>query len=248
MVKDKNIVITGCLQGIGREALKVFAENGANLFACAYEQNDNFEQFCGELEENNHIKVCPVYFDMMDNASIKEAAITIQKSKLEIHGLVNIAGINRDSLFGMITYQDMVDTFQVNFFSQIIFSQYIVKLMQRKKIPGSIVFTSSITAMDGNEGQVTYGASKAALIGAMKSMALELGKNGIRVNAIAPGVIRTPMTDKLDQDVIDRKVKTMDIPKLGNSKEVADLYMYLMSDFSSHISGQVIRVDGGIGA
>lgn len=246
MVAGKNIVVTGCLQGIGKETLKVLTENGANVFACAYKQTDEFEQLCKKLADSYGVSVWPVYFDMMDNASIKEAAKTIQSQKVEIHGLINIAGINKDAHFNMVTYQDMLDTFQVNFFSQIIFSQYIVKLMQRMKIPGSIAFTSSITAIDGNEAQLSYGASKAALIGAMKTMALELGKTGIRVNAVAPGVIKTPMTESLDESIIDKKVKTMDMPRLGEADEVANLFMFLMSDLSSHISGQIIRVDGGI--
>ena len=246
MVSGKNIVVTGCLQGIGKETLRVIAENGANVFACAYKQTDEYEQFCSELATKNNVSVWPVYFDMMDNNSIKEAAKTIQSQKVEIHGLVNIAGINKDAFFNMVTYQDMLDTFQVNFFSQIIFSQYIVKLMQRKNTVGSIAFTSSITAFDGNEAQLSYGASKAALIGAMKTMALELGKNGIRVNAVAPGVIRTPMTEALNQSVIDKKVRTMDIPRMGTAEEVANTFMFLMSDLSTHISGEVIRVDGGI--
>lgn len=246
MVSGKNIVVTGCLQGIGKETLRVLAENGANVFACSYKQTDEFERFCRELAEKNNVSVWPVYFDMMDNSSVKEGAKAIQAQKVDIHGLVNIAGINKDAYFNMVTYQDMLDTFQVNFFSQIVFTQYIVKLMQRKQIAGSIVFTSSITALDGNEAQLSYGASKAALIGAMKTMALELGKTGIRVNAIAPGVIETPMTAVLDSSVIDKKVKSMDIPRLGKASEVAELYMFLMSDLSSHISGQTIRVDGGI--
>ncbi|MDD6267979.1 MAG: SDR family NAD(P)-dependent oxidoreductase, partial [Clostridium sp.] len=222
MLKEKNIVVTGCLQGIGRETLSVFAENGANVFACAYEQTIEYEEFCTELAEKNGVQIIPIYFDMMNKDSIKEAAKAIQKTKMDVHGLVNIAGINRDALFNMITYQDMLDTFQVNFFSQIILTQYIVKLMQRKQIAGSIAFTSSMTAMDGNEGQTIYGASKAALLGAMKSMALELGKTSIRVNAVAPGVIKTPMTEKLEQSVIDKKLKTMDIPRLGEPREVAE--------------------------
>lgn len=246
MVSGKNIVVTGCLQGIGKETLRVLAENGANIFACSYKQTDEFEQFCKELADKNNVSVWPVYFDMMDNASVKEGAKAIQAQKVDVHGLVNIAGINKDAYFNMVTYQDMLDTFQVNFFSQIVFTQYIVKLMQRKQIAGSIVFTSSITALDGNEAQLSYGASKAALIGAMKTMALELGKTGIRVNAIAPGVIETPMTAALDSSVIDKKIKSMDIPRLGKASEVAELYMFLMSDLSSHISGQTIRVDGGI--
>lgn len=246
MVQGKNIVVTGCLQGIGKETLGVLAANGANVFACSYKQTDEFENYCRELEAKYGVKVWPIYFDMMNNDSIKEGARAIQSQKVEIHGLVNIAGINKDAFFNMVTYQDMLDTFQVNFFSQIIFTQYIVKLMQRNRTKGSVAFTSSITALDGNEAQTSYGASKAALIGAMRTMALELGKTGIRVNAVAPGVIKTPMTDALDQSVIDKKVKVMDMPRLGTSEEVADLFMYLMSDYSSHISGQVIRVDGGI--
>lgn len=246
MINGKTYVITGCLQGIGKETLRTFAENGANVFACAYKQSDDFEDYCTSLESRHNVKIIPVYFDMMDNDSIKQAARTIQLAKMDINGLVNIAGINRDAFFNMVTYQDMLDTFQVNFFSQIIFSQYIVKLMQRKKVAGSIVFTSSIAALDGNEGQVTYGASKAALIGAMKSMALELGSCGIRVNCVAPGVIRTPMTEKLNEGIISKKIDTMDIPRIGEADEVANVFLYLMSDLSSHISGQVIRIDGGI--
>lgn len=246
MLSNKNIVVTGCLQGIGKATLEKFAKNGANVFACAYQQNEEFEGFCDALAKENGVQVIPIYFDMADITSVKEAAKSIQKFKMEIHGLVNIAGINRDAYFNMISYQDMVDTFQVNVYSQIILSQYIVKLMQRYKTEGSIVFTSSITALDGNAGQVTYGASKAALLGAMRSMALELGTSGIRVNAVCPGVIKTPMTEKLSKEVIESKEKMMEIPRLGEANEVADAFMYLMSDLSTHISGQTIRVDGGI--
>ena len=218
------------------------------MFACAYKQNDEYESYCNKISEDNGVDIYPVYFDMLDNDSIKAAVKKIQERKLDIHGLVNIAGINKDAYFSMVSYQDMLDTFQVNFFSQIILSQYIVRLMQKKKIHGSIVFTSSITAFDGNEGQMSYGASKAALIGAMRTMALELGTSGIRVNAVAPGVIKTPMTENLEQEIIDKKIQKMDIPRLGTAEEVANAYMFLMSDLSSHISGQTIRVDGGIRA
>ena len=246
MLTGKNIVVTGCFQGIGKETLKVLVENGANVFACAYKKADEYEEFCAELSKRNGVIIWPVYFDMMDNSSIKEAAKAIQAKKTEIHGLVNIAGINKDAYFNMVTYQDMLDTFQVNFFSQIVFSQYIVKLMQRKKTSGSIVFTSSVSALDGNEGQVSYAASKAALLGAIRSMAKELGKEGIRVNAVAPGVIQTPMTDKLKDEIKAQKIEMMDIKRLGEAKEIADAFVFLMSDLSSHITGQTIRIDGGM--
>ena len=251
LVDKKNIIITGCLQGIGKETVKVFASNGANVFACTIPIVDNeikneFELFCKDLEKKCNVFVIPIYFDMADYSQIKTAIKEIQVKKVQIDGLVNISGINRDANFGMITEKDLQDTFQVNVFSQIIFTQYVVRLIQRYNNKSSIIFTSSITALDGNEGQITYGASKAALIGAMRSMAKELGKSNIRVNCVAPGVIKSPMTDKVPIDIINDKIKRMDIPKLGEPSNVAELYMYLISDLSSHVTGQVIRIDGGM--
>lgn len=251
MLSKKNIIITGAFQGIGKETVKVFSEYGANIFACSIPVADenakiDFEEFCKELENKSGIIVQPIYFDMLDSDQVKNAVKDIQLRKVQIDGIVNIAGINRDANIGMISEKDLEDTFKVNVFSQIVFTQYIVRLISRYGNPASIVFTSSITALDGNEGQVTYGASKAALIGAMKSMARELGPKGIRVNCVAPGVIKSPMTDKLDKMLLDEKISRMDIPHLGSTLDVANLYAYLMSDMSSHITGQTIRIDGGM--
>ena len=246
MLEGKNVIVTGCLQGIGKETVAVFAKNRANVFACAYKQDEEFACFCDRLAKENDVEIVPVYFDMSDNEAVKGAAKQIVSRRKEIHGLVNIAGMNRDAHFGMMSCQDLYDTFQVNFFAQILFTQYITRWMQRNKTRGSIVFTSSIAALTGSEGQVAYGASKAALIGAMRSMALELGKDGIRVNAVAPGVIHSPMTQKLDEAWICDRVMKMDIPRLGNANEVSNPYMFLVSDLACHITGQVMRVDGGM--
>ncbi len=246
MLRGKNIIITGCLQGIGNETMRVFSEEGANVFACAIRKTEEFESECAELSKRNGVMIEPIYFDMSDNEAIKIAIKNIQGYKMEINGLVNIAGINRDASFSMISYKDMIDTFQVNFFSQIILSQYVVRLIQKQKTGGSIIFTSSVTATDGNYGQTIYGASKAAINGAVKTMALELGESNIRVNAVAPGVISSPMTEVLSQDIKDRKIRTIDMGRLGKTTEVANLYAFLVSDLSKHITGQVIRVDGGI--
>lgn len=246
MLSNKNIVVTGCLQGIGRETALVAAQNGANVFACAYKETEEYKEFCQKTAEDNRVEVIPVYFDMMDNDSIKQAVKTIQGYKMDIHGLINVAGINRDALFGMITASDMQDTFQVNIFSQIILSQYISKLMLRKNVEGSIAFVSSIAGLDGNEGQVTYAASKAALLGVMRSMAKELGEKKIRVNAVCPGVIKTPMTDVLPEEIKQSNIDKMDIKRLGTPTEVANTLVFLMSDYSSHMTGQTIRIDGGM--
>ncbi len=247
MLTNKTIVVTGCLQGIGKETLTTFAENGANVIACAYRKEQEFENYCNELAARCRVQIIPIYFDMNDNDAVKAAAREIMTLKMEINGLVNIAGINRDAYFNMITYNDLLETFQVNFFAQIIFTQYIVKLMQRRKTKGcSIAFTSSLAAIYGSAGQIAYSSSKAALIGAVKSLAIELGKDDIRVNAIAPGVIRSPMTEALADEVLNMRVKEMDIPRLGEPKEVSNLLMFLMSDLSGHITGQIIRIDGGM--
>ena len=246
MLEGKNIVITGCLQGIGKETMTMFAQNGANIIACAYQHNDRFEYECDQLAAQNSVEIIPVYFDMNDNDAVKGAAKEIVSLKKEIHGLVNIAGINRDAYFGMLSYQNLLDTFQVNVFSQILFTQYIVRWMKRKNTKGSIVFTSSSTALFGSGGQVVYGASKAAVIGAMRSMAIELGKDGIRVNAVCPGVIQSPMTAQLDESTIRDREHKIDLYRIGNGEEVSSLFMFLVSDLASHVTGQVIRVDGGM--
>jgi 3-oxoacyl-[acyl-carrier protein] reductase len=111
---------------------------------------------------------------------------------------------------------------------------------------GSVVFTSSITAMDGNKGQTIYGASKAALLSAVKTMSREFGPKGIRINAVAPGVIDTPMTAELGKDIIEGKLKKCSMARIGKPEEVANLMLFLISDLSSYITGQIIRIDGGI--
>ena len=246
MLTGKNAVITGTLQGIGKASLEFFTSNGANVWACAQRQDDAFEAYCKELEAKYGVWVKPVYFDLTDADAIKAAVKTIQKDKQPVDALVNIAGMARDAIFHMVSMETMKLVFEVNFFSQIQFSQYITKLMLRNPNPSSVVFVSSISAIDGNAGQLAYGSSKAALIGAMKTMSKELASKGIRVNAIAPGVIDTDMNKVVPQEVIDEKIKTMDIKRLGKPSEVASTIAFLCSDLSRHITGQTIRIDGGI--
>ena len=243
----KNVVITGCLQGIGLETLDLFAENGADsIFACAYKETPEFILHLEELQSKYRSTIIPVFFDLLDEISVKEAAKQILKECKNIDVLINIAGITNDALFHMITMDQMKQTFMVNFFSQMLFTQYISKSMIKNK-KGSIVNISSISGIDGNPGQLSYSASKAALIGATKTLAAELGSSGIRVNAIAPGVIATAMTKNLPEVALDRQMRRSNIHRLGLPQEVAKSIMYLASDMSSFVTGQVIRVDGGIG-
>lgn len=246
ILSGKTAVVTGCLRGIGRATLDNFAQNGANVFACCQFETEEFTDHINKLAKENGVEIIPVYFDLMDDESIKKAAREIQKAKKNIDVLVNIAGMTKDALFQMVTMDQMKTVFQVNYFSQILFSQYIIKLMLRNG-SGSVVNISSISALDGNPGQLVYASSKAALIAATKTMSAELAPKGIRVNAIAPGVIDTDMTAVIPQEDMDRLMSRSNIRRQGMPEEVANAIMYLASDLSSFVTGQTIRVDGGIG-
>jgi len=246
LLKEKTAVITGCLQGIGLATLDLFAQNGADIFACCQCETEEFIAHVLELEKKYKVEITPIYFDLSDEDAIKQAVRIIQKAKKPIDILVNIAGMNRDAIFHMVTMDQLKDTFQINFFSQMLLTQYITKLMLKNK-KGSVINISSIAGIDGNIGQLSYVASKAALISATKTLSQELGPKGIRVNAIAPGVIATAMTADLPEEAKTRLMSKSDIKRLGSPEEVANAIIYLASDLSSFVTGQVIRVDGGIG-
>ncbi|GKV93421.1 SDR family oxidoreductase [Pectobacterium aroidearum] len=246
LLAGKNAVITGCLQGIGRATLEAFAREGANVFACCQTEDATFNDYLIDLSEKYCVEIIPVYFDFLDEDEIKKGVAVIQKSKKSIDILVNVAGITLDAFFHMITMEQMKKTFAVNFFSQMFFTQYITKLMLRQK-KGSVINVSSISALDGNPGQLSYSASKAALIAATKTLSAELAPQGIRVNAVAPGVIQTAMTANLPKEVVDRQMARCELKRLGLPEEVAKAILYLASDASSYITGQVVRIDGGMG-
>lgn len=243
---NKNVVLTGCLRGIGKTTMEVFAKNGANIFACAQYQDSDFENNIQKLSNENEIWIKPIYFDLSDTESIKAGMRLIISEKVQIDGLVNIAGMVYNGLFQMTSIEKMKEVFEIDFFSQMLITQYISKIMMKYK-SGSIVNIASITGIDGNPGQVAYGAAKAALIGSTKTISIELGQYGIRVNALAPGVILTDMTRALPEDKFNNLIKKAEIPRAGEPEEVANVLVYLISDLSSYVTGQVIRVDGGIG-
>lgn len=246
LLAGKTAVITGCLQGIGQATLVAFARQGANLFACIQQEDEAFLAFIRDLSEEHGVSITPVSFDLLDDASIKNAAMTIQKAKQPIDILVNVAGITLDALFPMVTLAQMQKTFTINFFSQMVFTQYMTRLMLRNK-RGSIINIASISGLDGNVGQLSYSASKAAMVAATKTLSAELAPQGIRVNAVAPGVIRTAMTENLPESVIAEKMAAAAISRPGLAEEVANTLCWLASDAASYVTGQVIRVDGGIG-
>ena len=246
LLKGRNAVITGCLRGIGNATMELFARNGANIWACCQFPDPGFENQIRQLATENTVWIRPLYFDLLDPEQIKTASHTIRESKQPVDILVNIAGMTQDSLFHMTTMEQMKKVFEVNFFSQMLLTQHITRYMVRQK-SGSVINISSISAIDGNPGQISYTASKAAIIGATKTLSAELAGSGIRVNALAPGVIRTGMTQAMPPAVMENLMAKSDLKHPGLPEEVAGVILFLASDLSSYITGQVIRVDGGIG-
>lgn len=246
LLRGKNAIITGCLSGIGFETMRLFAQNCANIWACCQYENAEWLERAKEIAEKNDVSITPIYFDLCEQDQIKAGLKIIMSEKKPVDILVNIAGMTLDSLFHMVTIEQLKKVFEVNFFSQILLTQLVTKLMLRQK-SGSVISISSIAAIDGNVGQLSYSASKAALIGATKTLSAELAPQGIRVNAIAPGVIKTEMTDKLPANIIERLMSRSHIKNLGMPEDVGNLIVFLASDMSKYITGQVIRIDGGIG-
>jgi 3-oxoacyl-[acyl-carrier protein] reductase len=245
MLDQKNIIVTGSRRGMGRQMITTFAENGANLFAHARTPDPEHEEYCRELASRCHVNIIPIYFDMSNEAEIKEGIRKIRSEKVDIDGLVNNAGITYTALVQMTSIDKLRELMDVNFVAPYILCQYISKLMVKNK-KGSIVNISSSAALDGNPGMAAYGASKAALICMTKALAAELGDDNIRVNAICPGMTETDMIDNVKSEIFEIQKKASFLKKLAKPIDIANAAMMLLSDYSEYVTGQVISVDGGI--
>lgn len=246
MLKGKNALITGTNRGIGKAILENFAENGANVWACSRNVDENFLNHCNELSKKYSVEIKPIIFELTDDQQMKSAIKSIKDEKRNVDILVNNAGIIPENrLFNMALPSEMYRVFEVNFFSTIKLTQLVTKMMIRKK-RGAIVNIVSISALDGEPGQFEYVSSKAALIGATKKLASELGYFGIRVNAVAPGVINVGVSESMTQELKNKIVSSTIMKRLGEPKEIANVVAFLASDLSSYMTGQILRVDGGL--
>jgi 3-oxoacyl-[acyl-carrier protein] reductase len=246
LLKGKNAIITGCARGIGRSMLEAFAANGANVWACARKPDPALEERAKALAAEHGVTVTPVYFDLADAAAMKAAFKTIMDTKRPVDALVNNAGITYNALFQMTSMEKTRELFEVNFFSQLAFTQLVVKLMVRQKA-GSVVNVASTAALDANPGRGAYGASKAAVICMTRAMAHELAEHGVRANAIAPGITDTDMVgSSMTQATIDAVIAQTRLRRIGKPAEIAAAAVFLASDLSSYVTGEVLRVDGGL--
>lgn len=238
--------MTGARRGIGKATVQVFAEQGANIWACARKQDDVFENDLKMLAKEYGVSIWPIYFDVTNEAEIKQAIQLIRKQKKDVDILANIAGIVGDKTsFHMSSIDNMRTVMDTNFFAVTLLTQYVTRMMARKN-KGSVIYVSSIAGLDGTPAQYGYAASKSALIGAMKNLARELADSNIRVNIVAPGMIATDMGDEIGEELKREMLSRVIMKRIGNPLEVANTIAFLGSDLSSYITAQVIRVDGGV--
>ena len=182
---------------------------------------------------------------MNEEDSIKTAFIDIQSKKYAIDILVNNAGIAKFKPFMMSGINDFKQMMQVNLYGPILIIQYVVKYMLKQK-KGSIINLSSVSGLDANAGNAAYGASKAAIASLTRTLSKELAKANIRVNAIAPGFVDTNMNSQISPDYMQKMLEQVAIGRIANVEEIAKLAVFLGSDEASYITGQIIRIDGGI--
>lgn len=243
ILEYKNAIVTGCARGIGHKILETFAANGANVWACVRTQTEEFDNYTSDLSQKYGVKITPLYFELTNKEQMKAAVKKIMSEKVSVDILVNNAGITYNSLYQMSTIDQIHQTLEVNFIAPYLFTQYIVKLMLKNR-SGSVVNIASSAGLDGNSGRSVYGASKAAVICATKALAEELGDKGIRANSVAPGITQTDMLSSMTEEVINETVMGTDMKRPGKPEDIANAVLFLASDLSSYITGQVLRVDG----
>jgi 3-oxoacyl-[acyl-carrier protein] reductase len=245
LLKNKVAVITGANRGIGKCITETFAENGADIIACMRVISPETEKWMKNLEIKFNISINPVIVDLGDEKSVKKSIQEIFSISKKIDVLVNNAGIASGALFQMTPIAELRKIFEINFFSQIVLSQGIAKIMVRNK-SGSIINLSSIAEFIADPGTLAYGASKSALARATKSMAAELGSSNIRVNAIAPNVTKTDMFEQMSTEAREKLINSSALKRAAEPKDIANVALFLASELSSFVTGQVIRADGGI--
>ena len=244
LLESKVAIITGGSRGIGKSICETFAQNGSNIAFTYNNSKDSAEALAKELNSSG-IKAKAYKSDAsnFDDATKLVEDVLNDFGKIDI--LVNNAGIKKDNLLMRMEKSDFDSVINTNLSSVFNLTKASIKTFLKQR-NGSIVNISSVVGVKGNAGQSNYSASKAGIIGFSKSIALELGSRNIRSNVIAPGFIETDMTNSLSEDVINSWKESIPLKRGGNPSDVGNACVFLASDLSSYITGQVLHVDGGM--
>lgn len=244
LFSGKVVLITGSTRGIGWATAQLMAEHGATVVLNGRNPAILAER-AAEIRERFSAPCMELAFDASRPTEIREAYKSIFTTYKRLDTLVNNAGVMRGSVLGMITDESIRETFDINTIAVIHHVQEASRLMARNK-SGSIVNLMSVVGRTGAEGQIVYSASKSALVGITLSAAKELAAKGIRVNAVAPGMIRTDLLAALPKEKLEQRLGSIRLGRFGEPEDVAQAILFLASDAASYITGQILGIDGGI--
>lgn len=243
LLKDKVSIVTGGARGIGRDIALLFAKEGSNIVLFDINQ-EQLAQTQKDIEALGRSALA-LAVDVTNSGQVEEAVNKSLDKFSKIDILINNAGINRDALLIRMSERDFDSVLNINLKGTFNCCKAVCKAMMKQKA-GRIVNIASIIGLMGNAGQTNYAASKAGIIGLTKSLAKELASRGINVNAIAPGFVETDMTAKLPAEIKEQLLKLIPVGRFAKPVEVAKLALFLSSELSDYITGQVIQVDGGM--
>lgn len=243
MLTGKVCIVTGGSRGIGKAIAQVFARNGALVYAVAT-QVGSVEEWSAEFNHTVPGEVRSLYLDVSDEKAVRDGVLRVKRECGHIDGLVNNAGVEFNELIGMISRDNMEKMFSVNVFGTIYMLQFVSRVMGRQRDGGSIVNIASMTALRGNRGQLVYSATKGAVVSLTKSAAKELAQKKIRVNAIAPGLTNTDMMKQADPQKLQSRIDNICMGRLAEPEDIAKACLFMVSDLSSYVSGQILAVDG----
>ncbi len=244
LLEGKTVLITGASRGIGRGIALVFARHGADV-AFTYRSSEEQALALEKALQAEGVKAKAYRSDAADFEQSQQLVQEVLKEFGRLDVLINNAGITKDNLLLRMSEQDFDDVIRVNLKSVFNMTKAVIRPMMKQRA-GSIINISSVVGIRGNAGQANYAASKAGIIGFSKSVAQELGSRNIRCNVVAPGFIETEMTAALDEKVLDEWKAQIPLRRTGKPADVANACLFLASDLSDYITGQVLTVDGGM--
>jgi 3-oxoacyl-[acyl-carrier protein] reductase len=242
-LKNKVVIITGGASGIGKETALLFAKEGARVVVADINEEEG-EKVAKKINENGGVAIF-LKMDVCDRGRINKVVEVVMRRHGKIDVLINNSGIVQDAFVSKMTEQQWDKVIDVNLKGVFNCIQAVVDVMKSHG-NGVIINTSSIVGLNGNVGQVNYAATKAGLIGMTKTLAKELGGKGIRVNAVAPGFISTPMTAAVPKKILEMMKEKTPLRRLGDPRDIANAYLYLASDEANFVNGAVLCVDGGL--
>jgi len=245
LLEGKKALVTGGSRGIGREIALAFLREGASVWYMDLAEGESLAEYQAMAKEHGQ-RAGFVEGNVSDEASVEKAIGQVLEESGGLDVLVNNAGITRDNLLFRMSAQEWNDVINVNLTSAFYISKLVVRQMAKQR-SGSVINIASIVGIIGNPGQANYSASKAGMIGLTKSMAREVAARNVRINAVAPGFIKTKMTEKLNEEQQNALKVQIPLGRIGEPEEVAKTVLFLASDLASYLTGQVIHVTGGLG-